>query len=234
MEWREEALVISVRPHGESAAILQVFSNGQGRHAGVVRGGAGRRLAPVLQPGAQVLATWRARLDDHIGVFTVEPLRSRAGLMADRGGLAGLVAVCAMLQAALPERAPHPGLWPATMDLLARIEGGGPWAEAYLQWEVALLEAAGFALDLTRCAVTGGREGLAWVSPRTGRAVSRQGAAGWEARLLPLPAFLGGPAGAGSLGEGAALTGHFLTRALAPRAVPEARGRLVDLLTRAG
>lgn len=239
MDWREEALVISVRPHGESAAILQVFTAGHGRHAGVVRGGAGRRLAPVLQPGAQVQVDWRARLDDHIGVFAVEPLRSRAVLMQDRLSLAALTAVCGLLQASLPERDPHPGLWQPTMGLLQAVEDGArDWPARYLRWEMQMLDEMGFGLDLATCAVTGAREDLAFVSPRTGRAVSRAGAGDWAPRLLPLPPVLlgQGPADAAALAEGLAVTGHFLARALAEGPgkgqMPEARRRLADLLQR--
>jgi len=238
MEWRDEGALLSVRMHGESAAIIEVFTAGHGRHAGVVRGGASRRIAPVLQPGAQLDLTWRARLDDHIGTFTVEPVRSRAGVLGDRLALAGLNAVCAMARVALPERLPHPHLWVMTMALLDALETDAGWPVAYLRWEALLLDELGFGLDLTRCAVTGSREDLAFVSPKTGRAVSRQGAGEWAARLLPLPAgMLGqGPANSADIAQGLAITGHFLARELAPtlngRPLPDARARLLDLLAR--
>lgn len=238
MEWRDEGLLVAVRRHGEAAAIIEVFTAAHGRHAGVVPGGASRRMAPVLQPGAQLDVAWRARLDEHIGSYAAEPLRSRAGLMADRLGLAGLNAVCAMIHAFLPERDPHPGLYAATQALLARMEAGQDWPAHYLRWEVLLLEELGFGLDLGACAVTGAREDLAFVSPKTGRAVSRAGAGDWAARLFPLPACLlgQGPASAEELGQGLAITGHFLMRELGAHrrtpSLPEARGRLIDLLTR--
>lgn len=238
MEWRDQGALISVRPHGESAAIIEVFTAEHGRHAGVVRGGTGRRMAPILQPGAQLDLTWRARLDGHIGAFTVEPIRSRAALMQDRGALTALGSVCAMLHLALPEREPHPTLYRASISLLDLMEGGGDWQAAYLRWELALLEEVGFGLDLSRCAVTGAREGLAYVSPRTGRAVSRAGAGDWADRLLPLPeCLLGqGPASGRDLAQGLAVTGHFLlrelTEALHGRPLPPARARLVELLSR--
>lgn len=239
MEWRDEGTLISVRPHGESAAIVEVFTAAHGRHAGVVRGGASRRLAAVLQPGAQLDVTWRARLDGHIGAFTVEPLRARAALMEDRRTLAALSSVCALLHLALPEREDHAALYRASTALLDGLGRPG-WEGAYLRWELLLLEEVGFGLDLTRCAVTGAREGLAFVSPRTGRAVSRAGAGGWADRLLPLPACLmgQGPASPADLAQGLAVTGHFLTRELAGalhgRPLPPARQRLADLLTRGG
>lgn len=235
MEWRDQGALLAVRRHGESAAIIEVFTASHGRHAGVVRGGGSRRAAPVLQPGAQLDLTWRARLDEQIGVFTAEPLRSRASLMGDRRALAALYSVCALLIHALPEREAHPALYPATLALLDALEGGG-WELAYLDWEVLLLEELGFGLDLSCCAVTGATEGLAYVSPRTGRAVSRAGAGNWAERLLPLPDCLqGGAADADGIAAGLRLTGHFLTRELGgTRPLPEARARLLDLLRRDG
>lgn len=236
MEWRDEGAVLSVRAHGETSAIVEVFTRGHGRHAGVVRGGASRRMAPVLQPGAQVQVGWRARLGEHIGSFAVEPLRVRAALMADGGRLAALTSACALLRLALPERQAHAALWVDTVALFDLLEGGAEWAPAYLRWEVRLLEDLGFGLDLASCAVTGATEGLAFVSPRSGRAVSRAGAGAWADRLLPLPACMIGDArpAPGDLAAGLALTGHFLTRGLAPvqagRPLPEARARLVARL----
>ncbi len=237
MEWRDEGTLISSRPLGESSAIIEVFTAAHGRHAGVVRGGASRRLAAVMQPGSQVAVQWRARLDEQLGAFTVEPLRSRAGLMADRLALAGLSSVCALLRVALPEREACPALYARTQGMLAALEGGA-WAGDYLRWEMALLEETGFGLDLSRCALTGSREDLAFVSPKTGRAVARTAAGDWAPRLLPLPpGLLGqGPLAAGELAQGLAITGHFLGRELAalhPGAtLPEARARLVELLLR--
>jgi DNA repair protein RecO (recombination protein O) len=231
MEWRDEGVVLTVRRHGESAAILEVFTARHGRHAGVVRGGGGRRMAPVLQPGAQLDLVWRARLDAQIGTFTVEPLRARAGLMARRGGLAALNAVCALLSRALPDRQPHPGLYDATIALLDGLEAADRPAD-YLRWELRLLEDLGFGLDLSACAVTGATADLRYVSPRTGRAVSAAGAGRWVDQLLPLPLCLrGGPADPAGIAEGLRLTGHFLAREIGQsRPLPEARARLVALL----
>lgn len=237
MEWRDEGTLISSRLHGETSAIIEVFTAQHGRHAGVVRGGASRKAAAMLQPGTQVAVQWRARLDDHLGVFTVEPVQSRAGLMADRLALAGLNAICAMLHFALPEREPHGVLYDRTQGLLAAMPAAD-WPAAYLRWELALLEEVGFALDLSRCAATGSREELAFVSPKTGRAVSRGGAGDWASRLLPLPqGMLGqGPVSGTELAQGLAITTHFLTRELGAlhrgRPLPEARDRLLTLLAR--
>jgi DNA repair protein RecO (recombination protein O) len=237
MDWRDEGVILSMRPHGETAAIIEVLTAGHGRHAGVVRGGASRKLAPVLQPGTGVQLEWRARLDEHIGSFTVEPLRSRAHLLADRLALAGLLSACALLRAALPEREPHPELWSASLGLFDLLGSPG-WSSAYLRWELRLLEELGFGLDLSACAVTGATEGLAYVSPKTGRAVTRAGAGDWADRLLPLPEGLAGaaPLTPESVVQGLRLTGFFLDRGLRPvlheKPLPEARSRLVDLLSR--
>ena len=191
MDWRDHGILLSLRRHGESAAIIDVFTEGHGRHAGVVRGGAGRRMAPILQPGAQLDLTWRARLEDHLGSYQAEPLRSRAAAaLSGRLSLAGLNAVTALLSFCLPERAAYPALYARTEQLLDLLEQEELWPLAYLHWEVALLEEMGFGLDLTACAVTGTQEGLTYVSPKTGRAVSQAGAGEWADRLLPLPPVL--------------------------------------------
>jgi DNA repair protein RecO (recombination protein O) len=238
MDWQDEGVLIAMRAHGEASAIIEVFTAAHGRHAGVVRGGASRKMAAVMQPGTQLAVVWRARLEDHLGSFSVEPLQSRAGLLADRLALAGLSAVCAMLRVALPERDAHPALYRATMALLAALEHDPNWPALYLRWEVTLLEELGFGLDLARCAVTGARDDLAFVSPKTGRAVSRAGAGDWVDRLFPLPQCLMGQGGASraELGQGLAITGHFLVRELVEemqgRALPEARHRLIRALAK--
>lgn len=219
--------------------IVEVFSAGHGRHLGVVRGGASKRMAAALQPGSHIALSWHARLEDQIGSFTVEPLASRAGALSDRLALAGLNAICAMLSFALPEREPHPALFAATeplFDVIGQaIEG---WPVDYLRWEAGLLDTLGYGLDLSRCAVTGSRDDLVFVSPRTGRAVSRAGAGDWAPRLLPLPqALLGqGSATWAEISDGLALTGHFLEVFARGhhRPLPEARARLVAAIARQG
>ncbi|MFV0243694.1 MAG: DNA repair protein RecO [Qingshengfaniella sp.] len=238
MEWRAEGLLLSVRPHGENAAIIETFTRDHGRHAGVVRGGTGRRLSPVLQPGAQLDLRWRARLADHIGAFTVEPLRSRAALIEGRLTLAGLTTICALLVRALPERDAAPVLYDGTLALLDLMVVTEAWPLAYLRWEMALLTQLGAGLDLSACAVTGVSEGLELISPRTGRAVTRAGAGAFADRLLPLPpAMLGrGAAPAAEVALALGTTGHFLARALPTRIgqqeLPASRARLITMLER--
>lgn len=236
MEWRDQGILLSNRTHGETSAIIEVFTPAHGRHAGVVRGGTSRKLAPVLQPGAQLDVAWRARLEDHIGTFTVEPLRSRAAAsMSDRLALAGLNAVTALLMFCLPEREAHKRLYEKTETLLDLLGQGDVWPLAYLNWEVTLLDDLGFGLDLTTCAVLGhGANDLSFISPRTGRAVSSKGAGDWADRLLPLPpCLLGeGPAPDAEVAEALRVTGHFLSQHVAGqlghKPLPEARQRFVD------
>lgn len=238
MEWRDEGVLLSMRPHGEGSAIIEMFTALHGRHLGVVRGGASRKMAAVLQPGTQLAVAWRARLDQHMGAFTAEPVQSRAAVLQDPLALAGLGATVALLHLALPERETHSVLYSRTIRLLDSMATGADWVQAYLAWEMVLLEEVGFGLDLTRCAVTGSREDLAFVSPRTGRAVSRDGAGEWAQRLLPLPpCLLGqGTASRAEVLQGLAITGHFLGRELAgtdqQATLPEARARLMERLAR--
>ncbi|WP_424990268.1 DNA repair protein RecO [Fluviibacterium sp. S390] len=239
MDWRDEGVLLTMRRHGESAAIIEVLTEAHGRHAGIVRGGAGRRMAPVLQPGAQVSVAWRARLEDHLGAFTVEPLRSRMpGIMGDRLALAGLNAVCGLLAVALPEREAVPGIYDRSRTLLDLMPITEAWPLAYLHWELALLEALGFGLDLSVCAVTGATGGLAYVSPRSGRAVTAKGAGDWADKLLPLPPCMlpGGDGDNAQIAQALATTGYFWSQHLTPRGpkppLPAARQRLLDLLAR--
>ncbi|MEL6618195.1 MAG: DNA repair protein RecO [Pseudomonadota bacterium] len=239
MEWRGTGILLTARRHGETSAIIDVFTEERGRHAGVVRGGTSRKVAPVLQPGAQLDVAWRARLEDHIGTFAVEPVRSRAALvMDDRLALAGLNAVTALLAFCLPEREPHRALYRRTEQLLDLLGQNEVWPLAYLRWELSLLEDMGFGLDLSVCAVTGATEGLAYVSPKSGRAVSRAGAGEWVDRLLPLPPVLRGEGEAPDeeVAQGLRTTGYFLESHLAPdlghKPLPEARGRFAAAFTR--
>ncbi|SIQ03844.1 DNA replication and repair protein RecO [Paracoccus thiocyanatus] len=233
MEWSGEASVMAQHRHGESAVILTVLTREAGLIRGLVPGGASARRAAMLQPGNRISLRWRARLEDQLGTFAAEPARARPGLLAGADALAGVNAVTALVTFALPERDPHPRLADTTETLLDQMDAGADWAETYLRWEMRLLDELGFGLDLTRCAVTGTRDGLAYVSPRSGRAVSAQAAGDWAPRLLPLPAMLGGR-GNGGIGDALAVTGHFLNARLAEghagKPLPPARARLVARL----
>lgn len=243
MEWSDEAIVLSARRHGEAHAIVHVLTAANGRHAGLLHGGAGGRAAPVVQPGNCVSVTWRGRLADSLGTFACElQAAPAAGVLHDPLRLAAIASACALLDVALPEREPHPGLYARSLALLSRIDGP-EWGMDYVRWEAALLADLGYGLDLTGCAVTGRTEDLAFVSPRSARAVSRGAvsagaAAPYEARLLALPPFLlgQGTASAGDIADGLRLTGHFLARhvfALLERPLPDARERLVARWERA-
>jgi len=239
MEWNDTAIVLSSRAHGETGAILDLLTRDHGRHAGLVRGGASRRVKPALQPGNTVHVQWRARLQEHLGSFTCELAHARAGeLMDSRQALAGLNAFTAVTTAAMPEREAHAPVFLGGEILLDAMmtDDADHWLPLYVRWEAGLLEALGFGLDLAECAATGVKDGLAYVSPRTGRAVSRDGAGIYAARLFRLPAFLldsgaDEPTRA-EVAAGLALTGHFLLeRVLRPHGkdMPASRLRLDSL-----
>jgi DNA repair protein RecO (recombination protein O) len=242
MEWSDDAIVLSTRPHGETGAILELLTAAHGRHLGLVRGGAGSRMRPVLQPGNRLHVQWRARLAEHLGSFTAELARPRAGeLMDSRARLAGLNAFAAVSRAALPEREAHGDVFAGGEILLDAMvaEDEGHWLPLYVRWEAGLLESLGFGLDLSQCVVTGQTEDLTHVSPRSGRAVSQGAGEPYAARLLVLPEFLLGSAAAvpdaAAIRAGLRLTGHFLAeRVLRPngQAIPPARLRLEGVADR--
>ena len=240
MDWRDEGILLAARRHGESSAIVEIFTAAHGRHAGVVRGGAGRRMTPVLQPGARLAVEWGARLEEHIGTFRVDPIGARTGaIMADRAALAALGSMVALIAATLPERDAHPELYRRSRDLVEALGAVPDWPARYARWELALLAELGFGLDLAACALTGATAGLAFVSPKTGRAASAAAAGAWAGRLLPLPDFLAAPGRPAAPGEVAAalrLTGHFLEARVAPGLprgeLPAARARAVAAIGR--
>lgn len=240
MEWSDSAIVLSSRPHGENGVILELLTREHGRHLGLVRGGTSRRIKPTLQPGNTLDAHWRGRLPEHLGSFTAELARARAGaLMESRAGLAGLNAFAATCAAALPERQPYPPVFVAGEILLEAMaqSDAAHWLPLYARWEAGLLEALGFGLDLSECAATGATDDLVYVSPRSGRAVSRAGAGIYADRLFRLPAFLagqGGEPGPEETCDALRLTGYFLIeRVLEPHGeeMPQARIRLDSLLS---
>lgn len=232
MEWTDAGIVLSARPHGESGTILDVLTREHGRHAGLVRGSRNRAL---LQPGNGLAIHWRARLPEHLGSFTLELAQARAGaLMESRQTLAGLNAFAAIAGAALPERMPYPAVFEAAGILLDAMmdQDFSHWGPLYVRWEAGLLEALGFGLDLSQCAATGSTADLVYVSPRTGRAVSREAGAEYAGRLLALPGFLQATTvmpDRAATRAGLALTGYFLAeRIFKPngRELPPARLRL--------
>ena len=237
MEWTDEGVVLSVRPHGETAAVAELLSRNHGRHLGLVHGGRGRTRRPILQPGNHVSAHWRARLADHLGVFTLELKHPHAAELLDsRLGLMGLECLTTLARL-LPERDPHPSLFEVTLFVLGYLGDDRIWPALYARWELALLADLGFGLDLSTCAVTGANDYLAYVSPRTGRAVSMAAAEPFKDKLLPLPGlFTGAGAGGATAADVMAalrLTGHFLERdVLAPRGLsfPHARAGLLAWL----
>jgi len=241
MEWFERAVILSTAKYGENHALVELLAATRGRWRGLVRGGGGRRMAGLLQPGNEVAARWRARVETQLGTLTLELARARTGpLMGDRARLAGLSAACATLAACLPEREGHPAVFAGLTGVLDLLGDGAmdmaDWGAALVRLELGLLGELGYGLDLERCAATGSPENLAYVSPRTGRAVSAAAGAPYSDRLLALPGFLRGetakPAEAAEVGQGLALTGFFLNRhVLAPygHRLPPARERLAAL-----
>ena len=233
MEWRDEGIIIGVRSHGETSAIVEMLTAEHGRFLGMVRGGRGRQMRPILQPGNLVMATWRARLEDHLGAYQVEPLSLRAGfILAHPLRLAGLSTLMALAQL-LPEREPHPKLYHAAHVVMASFENDAVWPALLVRWEMGLLDELGFGMDLSKCAATGSIEELHYVSPRTGRAVSREAGLPYQDKLFCLPAFLRGEREVlvGDVLAGLRLTGYFLERhVLGPRAIamPAARAWLAD------
>jgi DNA repair protein RecO (recombination protein O) len=239
MEWEAPALVLDARPYGEGDVIATVMTEAHGRHRGLARGGGSRTKAHLWQAGNLLQLRWAARLSDQLGTFTGELVHPGAALaMDDPLSLAMLSAMCAVAEGALPEHEPHPRIFAGLLQLVPRVALGAPALTELIQWELLVLSDLGYGLDLSACAVTGRTEALAYVSPRTGRAVTSQGAGEWAARLLPLPAFLAkgdesapdAPTPA-DWRDGLRLTGHFLERDAfgnQHRPLPLARRMLYD------
>ena len=234
MQWSDDGFVISSRKHGESAAIVTLLTREHGRHAGLVRGGAGRRQRGTLQIGNLVRAEWRARLAEHLGNYSCELITANAAtLMEIKLPLLALGSAAGLLEHSLPERAPHPEVFEQFAGLIEALSGPG-WETLYVRWEIDLLADLGFGLDLSECAATGSNDGLVYVSPRTGRAVSAAAGEPYHDRLLTLPKFLLDhkiSADASQILDGLKLTGHFFaTHVFAPdgQKLPAARLRLVD------
>lgn len=234
MEWSDDALVLGLRPFGENGAILEALTRQHGRHLGLLRSATSRRTRGILEPGNLLEVQWRARIDQQLGNYTVELVAARAAhFFEDSLKLSGLSAVCVLCSATLPEREVHERVFLALDELLGDMSHakGVEWIKSYIRFELLLLEDLGFGLDLSVCAVTGDRNGLCFVSPKTGRAVTKAGAGSFAARLLPLPGFLIADGASFDLEQarhGAALTGHFLERFMHDahgKALPEAHQR---------
>jgi DNA repair protein RecO (recombination protein O) len=192
MQWQDQAIIIGVKRHGETSVIAEVMTRGRGRHLGLVRGGRSRSMQPVLQPGNEVELTWRARLDEHLGEYRLEPLKLRAArLMETATAVYGVQAMGALLRL-LPERDPHPHLFEALEVILDNLHNPADAGELFVRFELAVLNDLGYGLDLGECAATGVRADLAYVSPKSGRAVCRSAGAPWADKMLLLPSFLAG------------------------------------------
>jgi len=234
MQWQDNGFVLAARRHGESGLIVELLTRDHGRHAGLFRGGQSPRARAMLQPGNAVAAMWRGRLDEHLGTMSCEPVRAYAAhFLDDPDRLAGLTSATALVMAALPEREPHSDVFASFTRLIEALDSAAEWQASYVRWERDLLGALGFGLDLGRCAETGVTADLAYVSPRTGRAVSRAAGQPYHGKLLHLPRFLwcDTPANEGQLALGMSLTGYFLAYHLfAPqgRTLPAARTRLAE------
>ena len=238
MEWIDEGIVLGVKRHGETSIILELMTRAHGRHLGLVRGGSGPRLRGILQPGNTVRATWRARLDEHLGLYLVEAANLRAAGFLDKAhalhGVTHLAALCRLLA----EREPHTAIYDALQAILDRLEDLQAVAPMIARFELDFLAELGFGLDLAACAATGATDELVFVSPRSGRAVSRAAGEPYRDKLMRLPNFLrqdGAPPSPEDLADAFVLTGFFLDRhAFAPRGVslPEARAHFVSVLAR--
>lgn len=236
MDWTDEGIVLATRPHGETGLIAWLLTRQHGRHAGFVPGGVSRRARPLWQSGNLLAVEWRARVADQLGNFAAEMREAHAArALDDAAQLAGLAAACAVLDGALPEREPHPAVFEGLQALLGALGHAG-WPAIYIHLELGLLQELGFGLDLESCAVTGSREGLAYVSPRTGRAVSLVAAEPFKGKLLALPSFLvagGLPANDEDVAKGLELAGHFLERHVFwphNKPLPAARSRFMEIV----
>jgi DNA repair protein RecO (recombination protein O) len=241
MRLTTQAIVVAVRPHGEHDLIVRALTPADGVQPGYVRGGRSRRLRPVLLPGNLIAAEYRARTDEQLAHLTAELARSRAPLLTEPLTASAVEWSTVLTAAALPEAQPYPALFAGLSGLLSALEAAPSargWGVALVRYEMLLLGELGFGLDLAECAVTGATRDLAFVSPRSGRAVSSAGAGEYRDRLLPLPPFLTGQAAAADwreIMEGLAITGHFLARDLLVERQNDifaARHRLLDRMAR--
>jgi DNA repair protein RecO (recombination protein O) len=239
MQWTDDGIIIGTRRHGETSLIVELMTRSHGRHLGLVRGGRSRRVQPLLQPGNSVAAIWRARLDEHLGNYTLEPTVQRAArLIEGPAALYGIQLLAGLLRL-LPERDSHPDLFVAAGTIVDWLDDPAVGGALLAQFELKMLDELGFGLDLDQCAATGGTEDLVYVSPRSGRAVSRQAGESYRDRLLRLPDFLlaeaTGRPGAADIAAAFRLTGYFLARHVFEARgleMPEARASYLALIAR--
>jgi DNA repair protein RecO (recombination protein O) len=237
MQWSDEGIVLSVKPHGETAAVVDLWTRAHGRHLGLVHGGRSRRLRPVLQAGNHVDAAWKARLADQLGSMSIEMRRAFAAEALDDAPALMALSTITTLTRLLPERDPHPNLYEITLFVLGFLNDATVWPALLVRWELALLDELGFGLDLSQCAATGSNDQLIYVSPKSGRAVSASAGEPYRDKLLALPQFLtkqrSGPVTAQDVNIGFALTGYFIEKhLLLPRGqtLPQTRARLLAQL----
>ncbi len=239
MEWRDEGIILGTRKHGETSAILEVMTRSHGRHLGLVRGGRSRKQQPVLQSGNRIDILWRARLDEHLGTFQAEALELNAARLFDSAAaIYGLQTLAGHLRL-LPERDPHEKLYETLGLVIEHLDDPLAAGELVVRFELMLLDELGFGLDLSECAATGARDDLAYVSPKSGRAVSRGAGKPWQDKMLVLPAFLlpgsGLRADRAAMEDAFRLTGFFFSRHVyEPRGLvePEARAAFLGALRR--
>lgn len=237
MEWRDEGIVLGTRKHGETSAILEVMTRTHGRHLGLVRGGRSRKIQPVLQAGNRVDLIWRARLDEHLGTFQAEAIEMNAARLMDSAvAVYGLQLLAAHLRL-LPERDRHDGLYTTLGVIVEHLQDADLAGELVARFELLVLDELGFGLDLSECAATGTRQDLTYVSPKSGRAVSREAGAPWHDKMLVLPGFLqrggGQHADADAIEDAFRLTGFFFRRHVyEPRGIepPDARSGFLTAL----
>ena len=216
MEWRDEGLIIGLRKHGETSVIAELMTRDHGRHLGIVKGGRSRRMQPLMQPGNSVSAVWRARLEDHLGLWQLDVTEARAGAIMGSGHALAGIGLLGELLRLLPERDPHANLYDMAQAITANLDEALLGAELLVRFELKLLQELGFGIDLEQCAATGSRDDLVYVSPKSARAVSRGAGQPYHDKLLPLPGFLqegpGSAAGWAHISEAFQLTGYFLER----------------------
>ena len=237
-DWQDEGIILSNKPYAELHSVTTILTKSHGRHAGLVQAGQSNKKRSILQPGSLVDAQWRARLDEQLGIFKLELAKNYSALMIDTPlRLSALSSMCSLLETSLPEREPQPALWQATTALLQIVslsKEDNEWLNFFVKWELGLLQELGFALKLETCGVTGSSEELAYVSPKSGSAISKPAAGIYADRLLVLPMCLGGHVKIDNeLAAGIKITGHFLQKNIynpIDKQLPSARQRLANMV----